>query len=259
MWTTELNSCIDLKRMAIIPVYGETGKIGQVLSQFPDNVVDEICLIVDQPTGRTMNEIARSRQVLRTPFTIIENSTRKGMTHALRQGFQHAMNLSYDVIVVLAGNNKDNPQEIPRLLKPIIRDGFDYVQGSRFLPGGRHRTPFVRLSFMKLYALFWHLLTGVHCTDVTNGFKAYKTSILRDSQINVWQGWLGRYAIEFYIHFKVLTVRRGRKERKYRFKEVHVSKVYEQVLKGGYSKIFPLKDWWDIVGTPIMLKMGVRK
>lgn len=243
----------------MIPLYGESDKIGRVLSRFPNEAVDEICLILDSPTQRTMTEIARATRGLMTPLTTIRNSTRKGMTHALRQGFQYAMERSYDIVVILAGNNKDDPEEIPRLLEPIVSGRYDYVQGSRFLPGGRHRTPFLRLSFIRLYALFWWLLTGSRCTDVTNGFKAYKTSVIRDSQVNVWQGWLGRYAIEFYIHFKVLTLRRGRNERKYRFKEVHVSKIYEQVLKGGYSKIFPLKDWWDIVGTPIMLRMGLRK
>ena len=115
----------QLKTIAIIPVYGELGKIGQVLSRFSDGTVDEICLIVDGLTNGLLSEIGLGSQRLRTPIRLIKNPTRVGMAHALRQGFQYALSNFYDVIVVLSGNNKDNPQEIPRLLQPIMRDGYD--------------------------------------------------------------------------------------------------------------------------------------
>jgi hypothetical protein len=45
----------------------------------------------------------------------------------------------------------------------------------------------------------------------------------------------------------------------YKTKEVPVSKTYSHNGRGGYSKISPLKDWWEIVGPLIYLKLGVKR
>lgn len=124
--------------------------------------------------------------------------------------------------MVLAGNGKDDPREVPRFLRAIIEEGFDYVQGSRFLPGGRRENLF-RGLFIRLYPFLWTLFTGVRCTDVTNGFRAYRTRIFGDGRIDIWQGWLDGYDFEYYLHFKVLKLG-------YKMEGVPVSKVYSKNL-----------------------------
>jgi len=152
----------------------------------------------------------------------------------------------------MAGNNKDDPREIPRLLTPILKEGYDYVQGSRFLPGGKRvKNPFLRGLFSRIYPFVWTLLTNIRCTDVTNGFRAYKLKIFSDKRINIWQSWLDSYELEYYIHYKVLTLG-------YKMKEVPVSKVYPYRHKGGYSNISPFRDWWKIVGPLVYLKLGIK-
>ena len=64
---------------------------------------------------------------------LIRNEERKGIGHAIRQGIQYALDKDFCIVVVLAGNNKDDPREISRLLEPIMKEDYDYVQGSRFL------------------------------------------------------------------------------------------------------------------------------
>jgi len=239
--------------MAIIPVYRENGKIRKVLAKFTDPVVDEICLVLDCPTHAILNEIKEAGKKIDTPVHIIENPERRGIGHAIRKGIEYTLYNGYDIIVVMAGNNKDNPWEIPRLLNPIINEGYDYVQGSRFLLGGKHeRMPLFRGVFSRLYPFIWTLLTKVRCTDATNGFRAYKTRIFEDKRMNIWQTWLNGYELEYYIHYKVLTLG-------YKVIEVPVSKTYQYRHKGGYSKIFPPRDWWQIVGPLIYLKLGARK
>ena len=178
--------------------------------------------------------------------------TREGIGHAIRQGIRYALDHGYSVVVVLAGNNKDDPREIPRLLEPIVIEDYDYVQGSRFLSGGRRvNNPFLRGVFSRFYPFFWTLFTDVRCTDVTNGFRAYKLKLFEDPRINIWQSWLDNYELEYYIHYKVLTLG-------YKTREVPVSKVYSHRHKGGYSQISPFRDWWKIVGPLIYLRLGIR-
>ena len=238
--------------VSIIPVYHDPGNIQKVLTKFPDDVVDEICLVIDCATKEESEEIAKASRQITTPVHVIFNKERKGIGFALKEGIEYALNDRCDLAVVMAGNNKDDPREIPRLLEPILKESYDYVQGSRFLPGGKRvKNPFLRGVFSRIYPFVWTLCTNIRCTDVTNGFRAYRLEILRDKHINIRQEWLDEYELEYYLHFKVLTLG-------YRMKEVPVSKTYSHRHKGGYSKISPFRDWWKIVGPLIYLKLGVR-
>lgn len=239
--------------LAIIPVYDEVEKIGKVISNFTKKFVDEICIIIDSPTTMIRKEIKNSARKIDVPLRLIENFRRRGIGFAIRLGIQYALENAFDIIVVLAGNNKDNPKEIPRFLDAIIHDNYDYVQGSRFAPGGNHeRTPILRGIFIRLYPLLWSILTKVPCTDITNGFRAYRTEIFGDKRINIWQDWLDSYELEYYIHYKVLTLG-------YETREVPVSKIYPYRNKGGYSKINPFRDFWNILRPLFYLTLGVRK
>jgi len=250
-----LSGCVSankLKVVASISVYKEEGKIGNVLIKMNESTVDGICLVVDDPTPEILDEIKKTVRKLKPKVHLIIHDKRMGVGHAIRDGICYALDHGYDVIVIMAGNGKDDPKEIPRLLTPIRKWGYDYVQGSRFLPGGRSvRTPLPRGIFIKLYPYIWTLLTHKRCTDVTNGFRAYKTSIFNDPRINIWQKWLDGYALEYYLHWKILKLG-------YKMIEVPVSKVYSHRHKGGYSKIQPLKDWWEIVGPLVYLTLGLR-
>ena len=241
-----------MKTVGIIPVFREIGKIGGVLEKFDRGLVDEVCLIVDSPGKVLLQEIRSASEKRGLSIYIIQNPDRRGIGYAIRQGYRYALGKGFDLIVVMAGNGKDDPREITRLTEPIMKDGFDYVQGSRYLPGGRReKTPFLRRIFTRLFPVVWTLLTGVRCTEVTNGFRAYKASILRDPRINVWQNWLDRYELEYYLHYKVLTLG-------YRFTERPISKLYSG-QKRRHSHILPLRDWWQIVGPIFLLRLGAKK
>ena len=248
-----MNDADSFKKIAIIPVYNDTGNIVKVLAKFRHKIVDEICIVADCATKDDLDEIGKVAAKVGTPVHVIRNRERKGVGYAIREGIEYALSNRYDAVVVMAGNNKDYPREIPRLLTPIWKEGYDYVQGSRFLPGGKHvKNPLLRGVFIRLYSFIWTLFTNVRCTDVTNGFRAYKTEIFLDKRVNIRQSWLDSYQLEYYIHYKVLTLG-------YKTKEVPVSKVYAYRHKGGYSKISPLRDWWKIVGPLVYLKLGVME
>lgn len=242
-----------MKILAIVPVYKDVAAAVHVLEKFKEGYVNQIFLTLDDPTEIEEKEIRRMAARITTPLKVVINSERKGVGCAIRAGIDYGLVNHYDIAVVLAGNNKDNPEEIPRLLSPILDEGFDYVQGSRFLPGGKSvNNPFFRGIFSRLYPFIWTFLTKKRCTDVTNGFRAYRLSIFLDPRIIIHQDWLDAYQLEYYIHFKALTLG-------YSVKEVPVSKIYIFRNKGGYSRISPFKDWWKIVGPLIYLKLGAKK
>jgi dolichol-phosphate mannosyltransferase len=237
----------------VIPVYGESDSVVWVLNRFPKGIVDTICLVVDVPIRKIMNRLRGAAEQSGITTHIIKNPERMGIGLCILQGLNYLRKTNHTIAVVMAGNGKDDPREIDRLLVPVLRDEADYVQGSRYVLGGKKgKMPFVRRVFNRVYPKVWTLLTGKNCTDVTNGYRCYRLDLLNDNRINLDQEWLYGYSLEYYLHYKVISLG-------YRMKEVPVTKSYPFGHKGGYSKIQPLKDWWPIISPLALLFFGVKK
>lgn len=233
-----------MKIGVVIPVYNEKNQIGKLPSKFQPGLVDKIVGVDDGSTDG-------SQEILRhAGWTLIRHERRQGIGSAIRDGLNYLRTDGFEAVVVMAGNGKDDPAEIPRLLAPILSGEADYVQGSRFFEGGSFKNlPVSRHLMIKAYTLLWSALLGKKLTDVTNGFRAYRLDILRDPRIRLDQEWLNRYELEYYLHYKALSLG-------YRFREVAVSKNYPS--RKNYSKIRPFLDWWSIVKPLILLRLGLR-
>lgn len=184
-------------------------------------------------------------------FKVLNSKTNKGVGYSIRKIINYGINNQFDICVIMAGNGKDDPQEIPQLTSPILNEGFDYIQGSRFLKGGSFENlPLLRKLLIQGFTSIMFLFTGFNCTDATNGFRAYKLSLFNDKRINLDQEWLDRYELETYLHYKVITLG-------YKIKEVAVSKNYIIGVKR-YSKIRPIIDWWKLARPVFLLKFGIK-
>lgn len=229
----------------IIPVYNEENRIKTVLEKFGEAKIDEV-LVVNDGSADTTSTVLKDFDV-----RVINHHEKQGVGSCIRDGIDYARKNGFDLVVVMAGNGKDDPREIPILLKPIIEENYDYIQGSRYLEGGQAgNLPIARKLGIKAFTFLWSILLRRRLTDVTNGFRAYKVSLFDDPKINIWQEWLSTYELEYYIHFWVFKL-------KYKFGEVPVSKIYPSRRK--YSKIRPFLDWWPIIKPLFYLLLRIRK
>lgn len=208
----------------------------------------DVVVINDGCTDDTPSYIAKF------DFPVIVHPVNRGAGGAIKSAIRYARENKYDVVCVLAGNDKDDPREAVRLLDAIKNGDADYVQGSRFAPGGAHEnTPAFRHVMVKVHANMFRVLTGFAGTDALNGFRAYRTSLFDDPKIDITQDWLDKYELETYLHYKVL-------KGGYRIAEVGVSKTYPPKKgRGKYSHIRPVLDWWKILRPLPMLLLGIKK
>jgi len=235
-----------LKVLVSMFAYNEGDKFRSTLEAFPHDRSYDVLVLDDGSTDGSLEGVEDRG------FSLIRNPRNEGLGASIKKAFRYALENGYHVIVIMAGNGKDNPEEIGRLLRPIIAGGYDFVQGSRFLKGGAYgNMPFHRLLATKhFHPLLFSLLSGRRVTESTNGFRAIKTTILRDERIDWKQGWLDQYELEQYLHFKV--VRLG-----YKRTEVPVSKIYP-ANRRGYTKVKPLTGWWSMVKPLVYLATGAK-
>ena len=183
----------------------------------------------------------------------LKHEVQKGVGAAIRTSFRYAQKNGYEIVVIMAGNDKDDPNELSFLIDPMIKDGYDFVQGSRYkgTNGVGGDMPFYRKIATRVHPLLMCLITGVKVTDTTNGYRAVRLSLLEDPQINLDQEWLDQYELEPYILYKALKL-------KYKFIEAPVTKIYPS-RKLGYTKMKPFIGWWSILRPLVYLGLGLRK
>ena len=236
-----------MKTLAAAFAYNEGEKIRRVLARHPKERDYDLLIMDDGSTDGALENLPPDRVL------VLRNETNQGIGSAMKRVFEYALENKYDVLVIQAGNDKDDPMEIPRLLEPIRSGKADFVQGSRFLPGGGYgNTPAYRILATRfVHPLLFSLCVGHRVTETTNGFRAFRTTILNDGRIQWRQAWLDKYELEPYLLYKVIQL-------DYRHCEVPVTKVYPPRALG-YTKMRPITGWWSILRPVVYLRLGLKK
>lgn len=244
-----------MKVLVIVPAYNEHVKLETVaerLSKFISSLLSEDqiqVLIADD--GSSDNGPEKLAQKFN--FLYFRNQKKMGVGYTIRKAYEFGLENNFDILVTMAGNNKDNPNEIPKLLGPIKTKNADFVQGSRYLPGGDFgNMPSYRMITTRyVHPALFSFVAGKKITDSTNGFRAIKAAILKEGKISLNQEWLNHYELEPYLFCKAIWLG-------YRVEEVPVSKIYPD-KKLGYSKMIPIVSWWSILRPLFLLLFRIKK
>jgi len=162
---------------AIVPAYNESAHVGDVIRRMPA-VIDHIIVVDDCSSDGT----AAAAESLGDPRVEVLRQTRQsGVGGAMIAGFARALEKQVDLVVKVDGDGQMDPTQIPTLLLPLVRDGYDYAKANRFLhTAALQQMPVLRLignfslTFLtKLASGYWHVF------DPQNGFIAVTTSALR--------------------------------------------------------------------------------
>jgi dolichol-phosphate mannosyltransferase len=234
-----------MRVLAATFAYNEGEKIRRTLARHPADRTYDLLVHDDGSTDGALDDVGENIILLRNP-------TNQGIGAAMKRVFKYSLDNGYDVLVIQAGNDKDDPLEIPLLLAPLENGTADFVQGSRYLGGGGFgNMPAYRVfATRQVHPLIFSLAARKRVTESTNGFRAFRTAILRDPRIDWRQEWLDRYELEPYLMLK--AIRLG-----YRHVEVPVTKVYPPHQQG-YTKMRPFIDWWSIVRPVVYLGLGLK-
>jgi dolichol-phosphate mannosyltransferase len=230
----------------IIPALNEAGKIGRVLDKFPRDGRFEAIVVDDGSTDGTGDEARAHGADL-----VIRHDQRGGVGNAIRDGWKAAIARERPYLALLSGDDQHEPAEMGAALDALLTSNADYLQGSRWMAGGRviGNTGGRGLG-TRVYSIAFSLLAGRRVTDATNGFRILRTSILADPSVDIGQAWLDSYDLEPYVLFK--AIRGG-----YRVIEHPCTVVYHAAE--GYTKMRGIKDWWRLFRPALLLRTGVKR
>lgn len=162
--------------IAAIPAFNEEYTIGKVVLLTQKYV--DLVIVCDDGSEDLTGEIAK-----RVGAMVIRHEKNLGKGAALRSLFKKALELGADVVVTLDADNQHDPNDIPKLIAPILRGEVDIVNGSRFLRDIGNEIPLHRKLGNKFLSKLTNTASNVNVTDTQSGFRAYSRKALERIEI----------------------------------------------------------------------------
>jgi dolichol-phosphate mannosyltransferase len=230
----------------VIPALNERGKIGRVLDKLPRDDRFEAIVVDDGSTDGTGDEAREHGAAV-----VIRHEVRGGVGAAIRDGWLCAARRERPYVALLSGDDQHDPSELIGAFAALETAGADYVQGSRWMDGGRVLgRAGGRGMGTRVYSVAFSLLAGRRITDATNGFRVFRTSILSDPRLDIRQPWLDSYDLEPYVLYK--AIRSG-----YNVIEHPCTVAYHS--GESYTKMRGMRDWWRLFRPALLLRTGVKR
>jgi glycosyltransferase involved in cell wall biosynthesis len=221
----------------VLPMYNEAGNVAALLQRLEnvrtDADLDLVALAIDDGsrdgTHARLSELAPEHPFLK----IVRHRRNRGMAAALRTGITTALAErapAFDALAFMDADLTHAPEDLPRLLEPIVDDQADFVLGSRYVPGGRMQgVPWARRAISIVGNAAVRRVLGVPIGDLTSGFRAARADVFRAVTLE-------EHGFGIQLEGTVKAHRAG-----FRVAEVPITLG---VRKSGYSKMAYTRAFW---------------
>lgn len=187
----------------VIPVINEGERIKSLLSRMATLKIDALADIIIVDGGSKDGSLELNfLQQLGVRGLLVKTAPGK-LSAQLRCAYAFALDQGYEGIVTIDGNDKDDPEAIPRFID-ALKGGVDFVQASRFIAGGvAENTPVSRdFAIRFIHAPMLSLFSGFRWTDTTQGFRAYSRKMLLDQEIALFRDVFMTYELLAYLSYR---------------------------------------------------------
>jgi len=166
-----------MKKTVIIPAYNEKDTIDEIIKRVQEtNIIDEILIVDDGSTDGT-REILKNYQD-KNGIRVVLHDKNSGKGASVRTGIKEATG---DLLIIQDADLEYNPEEYPKLFKPVEDGMADVVYGSRFLGQARRPILFWNMVANKILTFVTNILYNNILSDMETGYKVFK----RDMVINI--------------------------------------------------------------------------
>lgn len=171
----------------VLPTYNERENIVEMVpTLFGLGIPNLSVLVVDDSspdgTGRSVEALKKKYPNL----FLLTRTNKEGLGRAYVSGFQEALHRGADVIIQMDSDFSHDPQDVLRFLEGLQE--VDLVIGSRYIQGGKTKNwSLFRLFLSKFANIYARFVTKTPVFDLTGGFKAWRSSCMRQIEIETLQ------------------------------------------------------------------------
>jgi len=226
----------DKEIMVVIPAYNEAENLKELLQKIPGTIKGKKVgiLVIDDGSKDNTKEV-----VLQAGHLVAQNKINRGQGAASRLGYDVLVRNNIKIGVTMDADNQQLPEEIEKLVEPILNNEFDLVIGSRVL-GTTYKNTMMRSMGVLFFTRIINLASGLKLTDCSSGFKAFNVNKmsklnLREAQFQSTEVILEAAKKGLRIGEVPITVL----ERRY-----GTSKKGSDLRYGMYFAKTLLKSWW---------------
>lgn len=168
----------------VVPTYNERDNISQLVAKIEETLSSHslpgYIIIVDDNSPDGTGAITESLSKLYGNIRVIHRTRKLGIGSAYREGFNQAMALNCTAVIEMDADLSHDPTLIPSLISQINK-GYDVAVGSRYVKGGNILGwAWIRRFISGSANLLARSVLRLSISDVTSGYRAYRTSVLRE-------------------------------------------------------------------------------
>ncbi len=188
------------KTLIIIPTYNEIENLPLMIPALEALNLGLEILVVDDGSPDGTGAWVRGQQASKPHLHLIERSGKQGLGSAYVRGFRYALEKDYDFVFEMDADFSHDPAYLVDFLAAI--HGADLVIGSRYINGVNVvNWPMSRLLLSYFANMYARWITGMPVRDATGGFKCFRTSALR--QLNLDGISSGGYSFQIEVNYKL--------------------------------------------------------
>ena len=164
---------------AVVPAHNEETQISKVIRTMPD-YVDAIVVVDDASTDQTV-DVVKAEMEKSNKVHLITHSSNQGVGGAIATGYKWARDHGMDVTAVMAGDGQMDPDDLVKILEPVVNGDVDYSKGNRLFFGDAWKMiPHYRYLGNSFLSLLTKISSGYwHLADSQSGYTAISLTALK--------------------------------------------------------------------------------
>jgi dolichol-phosphate mannosyltransferase len=171
-----------MKTRVLVPTYQELHTLASIVHRIFEHNPEVHVLVIDDNSPDGTGKLADQLKAKYSNLEVLHRNSKNGLGAAYIDGFNNSIN-DFDVLVEMDADGSHDPQDLVTILKEI--DNYDCVLGSRWVPGGKViNWPKSREILSRGGNSYARLMLGIDIGDATGGFRAYKTTALKQLDLS---------------------------------------------------------------------------
>ncbi len=231
-----------IKILVISPTYNERMNIKRLIDMvLGDNPEYDLLIVDDNSPDGTSEKIKELQDDYKNLHLEIRDK-KSGLGTAYIYGFKWALEHNYDIIIQMDADLSHNPRDLPMMVSKLKKN--DLVIGSRYIKGiSVVNWPLRRLILSYGANTYSRIITGMPIMDGTGGFKAWKSEVLSDIDLDSVRS--QGYSFQIEMNFRAWV-------KGYKIKEIPIifsdrtigqSKMSKKIVHEAIFMVWRLRIW----------------